>query len=576
MSETITTIVLDNAITIRNDAAFQFFNYLAYTATEIRNISYLNTNELTDMSNMFDSMTELTSIDLSSFNTSKVTNMSAMFYIMPKLTSVDLSSFDTHNVTDMSGMFSNCSSLETLDLSSFSTEKLNDGSEYNEDGIWDMFDGCSSLRTIYVSNNFVITCDPSVTHSGDGIFDGCENLVGGNGTRYSDEHIYADYACIDTAEHPGYFTYREAPEPGPTPGPTPAPISSISVNSAPTKLSYDAGERFNSAGLKIKLNYATGGSAIVTYDNSTKDNFSFNPSLTTALTETNTYVTITYSGKTCRQNITVLPVKDIASISIVKKPNTTSYYAGYRLKPDGLVVRAHYTDGTTTDITYSSGNADRFTFNPTLTTNLTIYMNEVEVTYRGMTATFAISVTKNSGGNTPSGGGGSSGGGGGSATTGPIPPTPTSYTPTTTVVAATKAISATLDATNVNWAVDPTTGKWILGTTINGQSTLVSNGFFQINSTATQNVYGIATQVPVSNTYYFDATGAMVTGWVKTGDNKWYFFENAKTANEGKMQVGWKVVEGSWYFFGADGAMYENQVTPDGHVIGADGRWVQA
>jgi surface protein len=525
---------------------------------------------------MFEAAEKLVNLDLSSFKTSKVTDMDGMFTGCTALRNINLSSFNTSKVEYMQYMFENCSSLEMLDLSSFSSAKLDDGWEYNEGAIWLMFYGCSSLRTIYVSNNFVITCDPSATTTGNGVFDGCDSLVGGNGTRYSDEHIYADYACIDTAEHPGYFTYREAPEPGPTPGPTPAPISSISVNSAPTKLSYDVGERFNPAGLKIKLNYATGGSAIVTYDNSTKDNFSFNPSLTTALTETNTYVTITYSGKTCRQNITVLPVKDIASISIVKKPNTTSYYAGYRLKPDGLVVRAHYTDGTTTDITYSSGNADRFTFNPTLTTNLTIYMNEVEVTYRGMTATFAISVTKNSGGNTPSGGGGSSGGGGGSATTGPIPPTPTSYTPTTTVVAATKAISGTLDASNVNWAVDPTTGKWILGTAINGQSTLVSNGFFQINSTATQNVYGIATQVPVSNTYYFDATGAMVTGWVKTGDNKWYFFENAKTANEGKMQVGWKVVEGSWYFFGADGAMYENQVTPDGHVIGADGRWVQA
>ena len=600
INATINTIVLDNNIIIKNNSGSSFFPNLGSLATEIRNMSYLNTSEVTDMSGMFDGMEELFNVDLSNLNTHNVTDMTIMFEGCKKLINLDLSNFNTSKVTAMNGMFvdcaalrtvnvssfntsrvetmeymfENCSSLETLDLSSFSTESLEEGYEYNDDGIWLMFDGCSSLRTIYVSNNFVITYDPDATVSGSGIFDGCENLVGGNGTTYSDEHRYADYACIDTAEHPGYFTYREAPEPGPTPGPTPAPISSISVNTPPTKLSYDVGERFNPAGLKIKLNYATGGSAIVTYDNSTKDNFSFNPSLTTALTETNTYVTITYGGKSCRQNITVLPVKDIASISIVKKPNTTSYYAGYRLKPDGLVVRAHYTDGTTTDIIYTSGNADRFTFNPTLTTNLTIYMNEVEVTYRGMTATFAISVTKNSGGDTPSGGGSSSGGSG-SATTGPIPPTPTSYTPNTTVVAATKAISGTLEASNVNWAVDPATGKWVLGTTINGQSTLVSNGFFQINSTATQNVYGIATQVPVSNTYYFDATGAMVTGWVKTGDNKWYFFENAKTANEGKMQVGWKVVEGSWYFFGADGAMYENQVTPDGHVVGADGRWVQ-
>ena len=69
MSETITTIVLDNAITIRNDAGCAFFADLADTATEIKNISYLNTTEVTDMSLMFDSMTELTSVDLSSLKT---------------------------------------------------------------------------------------------------------------------------------------------------------------------------------------------------------------------------------------------------------------------------------------------------------------------------------------------------------------------------------------------------------------------------------------------------------------------------------------------------------------------------
>ena len=82
-------------------------------------------------------------------------------------------------------------------------------------------------------------------------------------------------------------------------------------------------------------------------------------------------------------------------------------------------------------------------------------------------------------------------------------------------------------------------------------------------------------QVPTNNTYYFDATGAMDTVWIQTADSKWYFFENAKTADEGKMQIGWKQVQGYWYFFGADGAMYQNQATPDGFVVGADGKWAQ-
>ena len=66
----------------------------------------------------------------------------------------------------------------------------------------------------------------------------------------------------------------------------------------------------------------------------------------------------------------------------------------------------------------------------------------------------------------------------------------------------------------------------------------------------------------------------MVTGWIKTVDNNWYFFENAKTADEGKMILGWKSISGSWYYFNADGSMMKNGVTPDGYNIGADGRWV--
>lgn len=70
-------------------------------------------------------------------------------------------------------------------------------------------------------------------------------------------------------------------------------------------------------------------------------------------------------------------------------------------------------------------------------------------------------------------------------------------------------------------------------------------------------------------------SGNMVTGWVQTGDNKWYFFENANNSEEGKMQLGWKQVSGDWYYFGADGAMLENATTPDGYQVGADGKIIQ-
>ncbi len=87
-------------------------------------LSNFDTSNVTDMSHMFDSLTKLPIIDLSSFNTSKVTNMSGMFTNMENLNSLDLSHFDTSNVTDMSYMFNMLENISTIDLSSINTSKV--------------------------------------------------------------------------------------------------------------------------------------------------------------------------------------------------------------------------------------------------------------------------------------------------------------------------------------------------------------------------------------------------------------------------------------------------------------------
>lgn len=75
-----------------------------------------------------------------------------------------------------------------------------------------------------------------------------------------------------------------------------------------------------------------------------------------------------------------------------------------------------------------------------------------------------------------------------------------------------------------------------------------------------------------SDTYYFDSYGQMVTGWVQTADNNWYYFETQKTENEGKMITGWKQINGDYYYFRNDGSMVTNGLTPDGRIVGADGK----
>lgn len=85
--------------------------------------------------------------------------------------------------------------------------------------------------------------------------------------------------------------------------PTPT-LSSIAVSTAPTKTTYTAGETFDPTGLVITRNYSSGDPDTYAYAGHTSD-FTFSPDLSTALTTSDTEVTITYGGKSTTQAITV-------------------------------------------------------------------------------------------------------------------------------------------------------------------------------------------------------------------------------------------------------------------------------
>ena len=130
----------------------------------ISGLDYLNTENVTDMSDMFNNCTILPSLDLSNFNTAKVTIMYNMFKNCKKLSSLNLSeSFNTVNVTNMSSMFYGCSQLSSLDLSNFNTEKV----KYMPA----MFYGCNKLSSLTLSNfNTENVTDMSY------MFSGCQKL----------------------------------------------------------------------------------------------------------------------------------------------------------------------------------------------------------------------------------------------------------------------------------------------------------------------------------------------------------------------------------------------------------------
>ena len=133
-------------------------------------------------------------------NTSQVTNMSNMFYHCSGLTILDVSHFNTANVTDMSGMFYECTGLTSLDLRSFNTANVTD--------MLEMFISCTNLTTIYAGCNWTTAAVTSSTN----MFKNCYRLVGGAGTTYNSNHNDKTYARIDGGTaNPGYFTeWKEA------------------------------------------------------------------------------------------------------------------------------------------------------------------------------------------------------------------------------------------------------------------------------------------------------------------------------------------------------------------------------
>ena len=127
-------------------------------------VSGFNTSKVTDTSYMFHSCQHVTALNVSSFDTSSVTNMKEMFDNCYSVEKLDVSHFDTTNVTDMSSMFSNCQHLTALDVSGFKTGKVTN--------MYAMFDLCKSLTWLDVSG-----FDTGNVTNMRGMFNGCEKVM---------------------------------------------------------------------------------------------------------------------------------------------------------------------------------------------------------------------------------------------------------------------------------------------------------------------------------------------------------------------------------------------------------------
>ena len=161
---TITKVVFDGSFKdYRPVTTGSWFRYLQ-ALTTFEGWENLHTEQVNDMSYMFEHCTALKTLDLTSFNTQKVETMEQMFSHCTALTALNLKNFNTAKVENMAGLFSECSALTELDLKSFDTENVKDMAY--------LFGGCRGLKTIDVKH-----FNTAKVENMRGLFNGCSALT---------------------------------------------------------------------------------------------------------------------------------------------------------------------------------------------------------------------------------------------------------------------------------------------------------------------------------------------------------------------------------------------------------------
>ena len=122
---------------------------------------------------------------------------------------------------------------------------------------------------------------------------------------------------------------KDAPAPEPT-------LTSVSVKTKPSKLTYVVDDKFDPAGLVLQLNYDNDSTGTVTWNTQTAGEFTFKPALDAKLKITDKTVTVTYQGKSAVIDITVSqPAPTVSKTDLdkaikaieAKNPDSSKYTA---------------------------------------------------------------------------------------------------------------------------------------------------------------------------------------------------------------------------------------------------------
>ena len=165
-------------------------------------------------------------------------------------------------------------------------------------------------------------------------------------------------------------------------------LSSISVDTAPTKTTYTAGEHFDPTGLKLKLTYSDNSNSYVTYSTSNSSDFTFSPTTSTSLTTSHTSVTISYGGKSTTQAITVNASTTPTVTSVTVSPATLTLDLN-GTKTGNLSATVTGTNSPAQTVTWSSSDSNVATVSSSGTVTAKTVGNAT------ITATSTVDGTKN-------------------------------------------------------------------------------------------------------------------------------------------------------------------------------------
>lgn len=128
-------------------------------------------------------------------------------------------------------------------------------------------------------------------------------------------------------------------------------LTSIEITTPPTKIEYYAGEKFDPTGLVVTKTFDDNTTEDLPYNNSNKDDFTFNPA--SELKTTDTAVAITVGDKTVNQSITVKPARTITGVTLNGDMKNKTYYEGDAWDLSGLYLTVTWNEGEPTTVQLS-------------------------------------------------------------------------------------------------------------------------------------------------------------------------------------------------------------------------------